>query len=311
MWLIIQRKKSTRDLLEKIRDEIAEIEEFKQDTQAWHKKLIGGLFAYFSLLYLVSALVAYFKYFNDPAWSDVRSQIQLMAPFIVAPFLFISFKRVLTWWYHRKIKKNEVQLDTLKKQKAKILEEVMETETYKVAKELLDEFSTHYERQSFSQKVRLLNIERTCFDSSTFSLARVRPTPRRIARSRPKCPSQIWEPLQNFSLDQIRSSEGERLQLRLRQFQQQQPLQDKRLEILEPLSSRIAAKTKVKIMFLQCEELRPEQCREVRSRENNLWHCSMDFVGSSSNWTASAETRFTPRAGLHGPGGRIFGRRWT
>ena len=82
-----RRKKSTRDTLEKIRDDITNIEEFKQSTQAWHKKLIGYLLAYFSVLYLIAALVAYFKYFNNPAWRDIPSQLQLYIPFIVAPFL--------------------------------------------------------------------------------------------------------------------------------------------------------------------------------------------------------------------------------
>ena len=56
-------------------------------------------------------------------------------------FSFLLIKRILTWWYHRKIRKNEVQLEDLKKKKAKILDEVMETETYKVAKEILEKYA--------------------------------------------------------------------------------------------------------------------------------------------------------------------------
>ena len=82
-----RRKKSTREVLEKIRDQISDIEEFNQSTQVWHKKLIGYLLAYFSVLYLIGALVAYLKFFNKPGWRDFTSQIQLLAPFIVAPFM--------------------------------------------------------------------------------------------------------------------------------------------------------------------------------------------------------------------------------
>ena len=74
-------------MLEKIRDQIRDIEEFNQSTQVWHKKLIGYLLAYFSVLYLLGALVAYLKFFNNPAWRDITSQIQLLTPFIVAPFM--------------------------------------------------------------------------------------------------------------------------------------------------------------------------------------------------------------------------------
>ena len=51
------------------------------------------------------------------------------------------FKRILTWWYHRKIQKNEEKLQKLKEKRTKILNEVMETETYKVAKEILEKYA--------------------------------------------------------------------------------------------------------------------------------------------------------------------------
>ena len=53
-------------------------------------------------------------------------------------------KNLLTWWYHRKIRKNEAQAETLKKEKATMIEKVMETETYKVAKEILEKFGLEH-----------------------------------------------------------------------------------------------------------------------------------------------------------------------
>ena len=55
-------------------------------------------------------------------------------------FRIFVLKRILTWWYHRKLRKNETQLAKLKKERSKILEDVMNTETYKVAKEILDKY---------------------------------------------------------------------------------------------------------------------------------------------------------------------------
>ena len=46
-------------------------------------------------------------------------------------------------------------MEKLKKQKAKILDEVMETETYKVAKELLDEFATDAEKRQLNVRIFL------------------------------------------------------------------------------------------------------------------------------------------------------------
>ena len=57
------------------------------------------------------------------------------------PFSLFLFKRLLTWWYHRKIHKNEEKLQKLKEKRTKILNEVMEKETYKVAKEILEKYA--------------------------------------------------------------------------------------------------------------------------------------------------------------------------
>ena len=54
-------------------------------------------------------------------------------------------KRTLTWWYYRKIRKNEEKLDQLREKKSKLLDEVMEKETYKVAKEILDKYGSGIE----------------------------------------------------------------------------------------------------------------------------------------------------------------------
>lgn len=55
-------------------------------------------------------------------------------------FSIYVIKRFLTWYYSRKIRKNHLKLLKLKEEKKKILEKVEETETYKVAKQILDKF---------------------------------------------------------------------------------------------------------------------------------------------------------------------------
>lgn len=56
-------------------------------------------------------------------------------------FRVYILKRILTWYYSRKISKNEEKLKSLLERKEKILDEVMETETYKVAKEILEKYA--------------------------------------------------------------------------------------------------------------------------------------------------------------------------
>ena len=57
-------------------------------------------------------------------------------------------KRLLTWYYRRKVDNNEKRLKDLRTEKSKILDQVMETETYKVAKEIMELYAPDQLRQS-------------------------------------------------------------------------------------------------------------------------------------------------------------------
>ena len=104
----------------------------------WQKKVVGHLVTYSIVIYLLLAIFAYFKLF--PAVRDTKDRLLLILPFLVFPFLIWGLRKLLTWWYHRKIIRDEKKLELLKQRKVKILDEVMEKETYKVAKEILDKF---------------------------------------------------------------------------------------------------------------------------------------------------------------------------
>lgn len=75
-YTYFQSKKSTAEELESIAEEVGGIEEFSRTTQVWHKKLIGYLLAYFSVLYLFCACVAYFRYLGH---KDYQGCIQIQS----------------------------------------------------------------------------------------------------------------------------------------------------------------------------------------------------------------------------------------
>ncbi len=83
----MQGKTSTKDLLEKITCQLKDIESFNRDTQAWQKKVIGTLVAYFSVIYILGIVFAYYYYYNDPKWQDIPSKLKLLTPFLVAPLM--------------------------------------------------------------------------------------------------------------------------------------------------------------------------------------------------------------------------------
>ncbi|XP_050703971.1 endoplasmic reticulum junction formation protein lunapark-A-like isoform X3 [Eriocheir sinensis] len=151
MGLIISRfrkKPSTKELLEKIQKDVEGIEEYRSHTQQRQKRLVGYLVLYSIVLYLIAALVCYFYYFPD----NLQHRLLYAMPFVVFPFLVYILKRILTWYYSRKIKKNEENLKTLLERKEKILEDVMETETYKVAKEILEKYAPDQLRKNQMHK---------------------------------------------------------------------------------------------------------------------------------------------------------------
>lgn len=157
MGLIISRfrkKPSTKELLEQIQKDVEGIEEYRSHTQQRQKRLVGSLVLYSIVLYLVAALVCYFYYFPD----QLQHRVLYATPFVVFPFLVYILKRILTWYYSRKISKNEEKLKSLLERKEKILDEVMETETYKVAKEILEKFAPDKLRRNQMNKTAPVSV---------------------------------------------------------------------------------------------------------------------------------------------------------
>lgn len=56
----------------------------------------------------------------------------------------IGVKRLLGWYFNRKIVKNKEKYDSLKKEKQRLLDEVMDKETFKVAKEILEKYAPNH-----------------------------------------------------------------------------------------------------------------------------------------------------------------------
>jgi len=133
-----RKKKSTLEVLEQLELEITSISKFKASTVVWQKKVVGYLVTYSIVVYLLLAMLVYFKLF--PAAVNRQEQLLLLLPFLVFPGLIWGLRKFLTWWYHRKVRRDDLKLERLKEKKTKILDEVMEKETYRVAKQILDKF---------------------------------------------------------------------------------------------------------------------------------------------------------------------------
>ncbi|CAH0716926.1 unnamed protein product, partial [Brenthis ino] len=144
-----RRKKTTIEILENLETKIKCIEEDGQYKEQAHKRVIGYVMAYSVGLYVLFAVLYYYMYVG-------RSQYWLhsllyASPLLFIPVLVILLRYSISWYYNWTLNKNRVKLIKMKQEKKKILEDVMNTETYKVAKEILDKYGGQ-EEQSKAMK---------------------------------------------------------------------------------------------------------------------------------------------------------------
>ncbi|XP_052531560.1 endoplasmic reticulum junction formation protein lunapark isoform X2 [Tympanuchus pallidicinctus] len=129
-------KPSTVEVLEKIDKEIQTLEEFREKNQRLQKLWVGRLLFYSSLLYLATCLIVYLWCLPDE-WT---ARFFMTLPFFAFPLIIWFIRTLLIFFFSKRTERNNDALDDLKSQKKKILEEVMEKETYKTAKLILERF---------------------------------------------------------------------------------------------------------------------------------------------------------------------------
>lgn len=140
MGIILSRfrkKKTTIEILEDLDTQIKEIQRYGQTTEQRHKKIVGTIIIYGVVLYIMIAFIFYFCFF--PA--SLYDQLFYITPLLFFPILILLTKKMVSWYYNRKITHNQEKLSTIISEKKKILDEVTETETYKKAKEILLKFA--------------------------------------------------------------------------------------------------------------------------------------------------------------------------
>ncbi|NWQ98785.1 LNP protein, partial [Burhinus bistriatus] len=135
-FLCKQAKPSTVEVLEKIDKEIQTLEEFREKNQRLQKLWVGRLLLYSSLLYLITCLIVYLWCLPDE-WT---ARLIMTLPFFAFPLIIWFIRTLLIFFFSKRTERNNDALEDLKSQKKKILEEVMEKETYKTAKLILDRF---------------------------------------------------------------------------------------------------------------------------------------------------------------------------
>ncbi|KAB0356893.1 hypothetical protein FD754_001049, partial [Muntiacus muntjak] len=141
-------KPSTVEVLENIDKEIQALEEFREKNQRLQKLWVGRLILYSSVLYLFTCLIVYLWYLPD----ELTARLAMTLPFFAFPLIIWSIRTVLIFFFSKRTERNNEALDDLKSQKKKILEEVMEKETYKTAKLILERFDPDSKKAKIRQR---------------------------------------------------------------------------------------------------------------------------------------------------------------
>ncbi|KAL7865610.1 hypothetical protein SRHO_G00108570 [Serrasalmus rhombeus] len=129
-------KPTTVEVLEGLDKDIQTLEEHREKNQKQLKLWIYRLLLYSALLYLMACIVVYVWYIPE----QLIGKLIVASPFLIFPLLVWLLRKLLIALYTRRTERNDEKLEELKAEKKKILEQVMETETYKNAKLILERF---------------------------------------------------------------------------------------------------------------------------------------------------------------------------
>ncbi|KAG1938895.1 endoplasmic reticulum junction formation protein lunapark-A [Pimephales promelas] len=129
-------KPSTVEVLEALDKDIQALEENREKTQKQRKLWVYRLLLYSVLLYMIACTVVYVWYIPE----QTIGKVIVASPFLIFPLVVWLLRKLLIVLYNRRTERNNEKLEDLKAEKKKILEQVMETETYKNAKLILERF---------------------------------------------------------------------------------------------------------------------------------------------------------------------------
>ncbi|GAA6108094.1 endoplasmic reticulum junction formation protein lunapark-A [Tachysurus ichikawai] len=129
-------KPTTVEVLELLDKDIQILEEHREKNQKQLKLWVYRLLLYSTILYLLACVVVYLWYIPQ----QLMGKVILASPFIMFPILVWLLRKLLIMLYSRRTERNVEKFEELKAEKKKILEQVMETETYKNAKLILERF---------------------------------------------------------------------------------------------------------------------------------------------------------------------------
>lgn len=137
----LRRRKSTLQLLQTIQNELDGIEQYYKDEESGRCR---SLTVRYLLFFCTIGWLLFYFYLPKDIYTRVLYATLLLLPL---PMIFMT-KRVLSFYHNKKMKRKDARRTVLLKEKKSLLDQVQENETYKVAKQILEEFAPELLRRS-------------------------------------------------------------------------------------------------------------------------------------------------------------------
>ncbi|CAH8507284.1 unnamed protein product [Schistosoma turkestanicum] len=135
-WIFKRSKKSVVDQLEDIDDEILELENDRSNSIDSEKQFAFRLLFYSFIFFGLSFITVYYYFWP----STLTGKMVICTIFAVYPFCIYFLKYILRVLFSRRVHKTNEKLKQLRATKQKLLEEVMEKETFNKAQQILKRF---------------------------------------------------------------------------------------------------------------------------------------------------------------------------
>lgn len=138
VWTRLRKApKTSREILEKLDEDVKSLSKWRVRNQQYERSFVGYLLVLSFLLYLV-CLAVFYVYFLPPR--DWGEGLLHSLPLLLFPLVVFLLKKLLNIYFTQRISQCELQLRALHEERRKVLNEVMERETYRTAVELLRQY---------------------------------------------------------------------------------------------------------------------------------------------------------------------------
>uniref|UniRef100_A0A1B6MTM5 Endoplasmic reticulum junction formation protein lunapark n=1 Tax=Graphocephala atropunctata TaxID=36148 RepID=A0A1B6MTM5_9HEMI len=132
-----RRKPTTMEQLQTIEDSLMRIEDYKRHTERSQKRAVANVLIYGAALYILACVIVFVWYLPE-SW---LVRLGLLIPLVLVPFIIYWMKRFISRYFNNKMVQANEDYADLQKKKKSLIDNVMETETFNKAREILAKYA--------------------------------------------------------------------------------------------------------------------------------------------------------------------------